>query len=561
MIFNLILLFCFYFLITFSVIGYGSFFYRLVSKDKLINIGLKGLFGFYILIIYSYISHFFISHNLLHNTLILLLGILLFIFSQKKELNKKLFLILLINFSIIFIGLLIFKTHDDFPYYHFAYSIYITQEPMIIGIGQFNHGFRTHSSIFYLNSLFYLPFIKYYSFYIPTLLILGFSNLIFLSNINHHLKKKNINYIFYLSILFFVFFNIFFYRIQEHGTDRSAQILISILLIQFFYLISFYKDSKFQINFILIILGLIISLKAFYVLYLIFFFPFIWILLKEKKLDLLRYILKSPFFYIFLLLFFLIISVYFFNTGCLVYPVSFTCFNNFEWSIGIDETVKMNNHYQLWSKAGKTPNFLIDDPEIYLKNFNWVSNWIDLYFFNKVSDFLFGLLILCFFIFIIFRNKNINKKKKSIKLSYIYLTYVFIFILLFEWFLNHPALRYGGYILIASIIFIPFSIILEKQQILFSKIKPKLKFIILLTIVIFVTRNSLRIHDEMDKYNYKPLTETFYYVDQKHFRISNLFKDLIENFDNCKNEVNICDDKLSKKVKEFYPNRYIFIND
>ena len=176
---------------------------------------------------------------------------------------------------------MIFKTHDDFPYYHFAYSYYITQEPILIGIGQFNHGFRTPSSIFYLNSLFYLPMIKYYSFYIATTLILGFSNLIFLSNIYQHIKKQNINYLFYLSVLFLVLFNIF-YRIQEHGTDRSAQILISILLLQFFYFINFDKDSKYRINFILILMGLVISLKAFYFLYLIFFIPFIWILSKKK---------------------------------------------------------------------------------------------------------------------------------------------------------------------------------------------------------------------------------------------------------------------------------------
>ena len=54
----------------------------------------------------------------------------------------------------------------------------------------------------------------------------------------------------------------------------------------------------------------------------------------------------------------------------------------------------MNNWYEQWSKAGATPNFRVDDPENYIKGFNWVSNWIDLYFFNKVSDFLAGLIFL-----------------------------------------------------------------------------------------------------------------------------------------------------------------------
>ena len=61
--------------------------------------------------------------------------------------------------SIIFI--LVAKNHDDFPYYHFPYTYYLTQDNLHIGIGQFGHGFRTPSSIFYLNSLFYLPLIKF----------------------------------------------------------------------------------------------------------------------------------------------------------------------------------------------------------------------------------------------------------------------------------------------------------------------------------------------------------------------------------------------------------------
>ena len=48
----------------------------------------------------------------------------------------------------------------------------------------------------------------------------------------------------------------------------------------------------------------------------------------------------------------------------------------------------MNQHYNLWSKAGTTPNFGVTNPEEYLKDFKWLSNWFDLYFFNKVSDFI-----------------------------------------------------------------------------------------------------------------------------------------------------------------------------
>ena len=56
---------------------------------------------------------------------------------------------------------------------------YLTQENLVIGAGQLVHAFRTPSSIFYLNSLFYLPIIEYFLFNMGAILDLsGFSNLI-----------------------------------------------------------------------------------------------------------------------------------------------------------------------------------------------------------------------------------------------------------------------------------------------------------------------------------------------------------------------------------------------
>ena len=52
------------------------------------------------------------------------------------------------------------KTHDDFFYYHFGYTFSLIEYKKIIGLGNLEHGFRTPSSIFYLNSLFYLPIIE-----------------------------------------------------------------------------------------------------------------------------------------------------------------------------------------------------------------------------------------------------------------------------------------------------------------------------------------------------------------------------------------------------------------
>ena len=77
---------------------------------------------------------------------------------------------------------------------------------MIIGIGPLNHGFRTPSSIFYLNSLFYLPYLDYYLYHMGAILILGFSNIILISNIKKYLDKKENNQFFFLNLLAFHFY-------------------------------------------------------------------------------------------------------------------------------------------------------------------------------------------------------------------------------------------------------------------------------------------------------------------------------------------------------------------
>lgn len=558
---NFFILLSFFLLSIFSVIGYGTLFSKIFSNNLKLNYGYKGLYGLFFLILYSYLSHYLIPHGIIHNTIIIVIGLSLFFYFQKKKFDFFSLKITLINFLILFIALLIFKTHDDFPYYHFGYSFYLTQDPMMIGIGQFNHGLRTPSSIFYLNSLYFLPYIKYFSFYIPTLLILGFSNLIIIFNIKKHIRKKNFDFLFYLNIFFLVFINIFFYRLQEHGTDRSAQILIAILFIEIFYFLTIIKNKKQNISNIFIILGTIISLKAFYILYLVLLLPIAFIIYKNRRFDLVDYSFKNSYFYAFGFLLLTVISVYFFNTGCFLYPVSFTCFDNFDWSIGVDRTLKMNEHYQLWSKAGKTPNFKISNPELYLKDFNWLPNWIDLYFFNKVSDFLLGLTVLVLIIFVLFYKKSSKKVFLDKKIKNFFIIYLFILILFFEWFLNHPALRYGGYVLIALLLFIPFSIFLEINQKKSKEIILRLKILILVTIIIFLFRNIQRIDQEVEKYDYKPLKITFYNVDKSHFRIQRNFDLLISNYHNCKKKIGSCDEGKKKKVKEILPNRYMFIYD
>ena len=123
-------------------------------------------------------------------------------------------------------------------------------------------------------------------------------------------------------------------------------------------------------------------------------------------------------------------------------------------------------------------------------------------FFNKVSDFLLGLSALLLVTFFILKTKVKNLTKKKNKINFVVFL---ILILLLEWFYNHPALRYGGYCLIVSLIFIYFSIYMEKFKNNINLISKKFNFLIFLIIIIFTFRNYDRIKYEMETYNYKPL--------------------------------------------------------
>lgn len=249
---NFLLFFFSYFLILASIIGYGYLFKSLLGKNNNeLEVGYIGIYGIFFITTYSYFSHLFIEHSKLHNSIILFLGLFLFGYYFIKKIHDKLLkkdlILIVIIFCILFISILIGKNHDDFSYYHFAYTYNLTQEPAHFGLGKFNHGFRTPSSIFYINSLFYLPFVDYYLFNFAQVFIMGFANIIFFKNIsfNKLLIKNNqtiVNIANILSLLCLVFINIFFYRISEHGTDRSAQILIFILVI---LLIIFFQKKIF----------------------------------------------------------------------------------------------------------------------------------------------------------------------------------------------------------------------------------------------------------------------------------------------------------------------------
>ena len=551
MVTNYLLFLISYFLIVLSVIGHGvlaiKFTKTNVSND---DIGFVGLVGIFFLILYSYLTHFFIEHDYLHNIIFIIIGLVSVYYFKVKILTKKNLIFLFLIFSIIFVAFIIFKTHDDFGYYHFPYSYYLNKFSMIIGIGPLNHGFKTPSSIFYLNSLFYLPHLDYYLYHMGSILVLGFSNIILVSNIKKYLDQKDNNNFFFLNLLAFIFINIFFYRIAEHGTDRSAQILIFLFFIYILSLREHYEKFDNILPKLIILLSLIISLKSFYILYFIFIIPFIYYILKDNKAYLIDKIFRNPILYFSILLGACVMLVYFFNTGCLLYPVQQTCISGIEWGIPKSEVSALNTHYQWWSKAGGGPGYSHEiEKELYIQNLNWLSNWIDKYFFNKMSDFLLSLVFISIVLVIIFRSKKKKLINKNFKINLFY--YFCIILLLVEWFYNHPSLRYGGFVIFALIFFIPLSHLLSKYEIS-QNFGFKIMIIFFLVSSIFIGRNVDRIFYEQNFYKANFKQNMFFFTDKKYFSIDTKLKNLFKIYNNCDLNINTCSNNEDFIIKKVY---------
>ena len=118
------------------------------------------------------------------------------------------------------------------------------------------------------------------------------------------------------------------------------------------------------------------------------------------------------------------------------------------------------------------------------------------------------------------KKKVITKKlDKYTKMSYILLIVIF-----FEWFYNHPALRYGGYCVIALLIFIPFSSYLNKLNIDFQKFNKTAIILVMISGMVFEYRNIDRVKNEMEIYHYRPILDVFYEIDNSYFNLHRIIQ-------------------------------------
>ncbi len=516
---NLTIILLFLSLITFSFIGYGVLFVKIfyLEKNNSFSVSHYSIFGMLFLVFVSYYSNLFLSHNEIFNSLLILIGIFNYIFFFKIKKKKESTITILFLIIIYFSFFLISKNHDDFFYYHLSSGLNLVENKLQFGLANLKLGYRHHSSVIHLMSLTYLPIVKYYLFNSINFIALLFTSLILFENIKKNINKNSI--IMFFCLFFFILINIKFKRLSEYGTDIAAQLFIIILflnLLKFF----FEKESKKEnLFFIFTILTLVVSFKISYTLYGILIF--LALIVFDRK-QFINFIFKSKRFLIFIVLFVLIFLFQnFANNGCLLYPVSQTCFfYDLEWTLKENEINEMKVFLELWAKSGANPNYTVLNQEEFIENFVWLKNWFNNYFLFKVSDFIFLNLTLILLITLLFKN-NIYIDKSFKKKRYLLKILLVIFPIFLIWFLKHPSMRYGGYIIFSLTLFFIFLSFIKFKLNNSKFTQKKITLLIILSLLYINFSNINRIYHEINSpYIYKFDDFPFYALD-----INLLYKD------------------------------------
>lgn len=328
---------------------------------------------------------------------------------------------------------------DDLNHYHGSTIINSDNHKYIIGSNFLNHLFGTSSIWLSLHS-----FLNFENTFLQDIHVLNgiifyllisylFSEIIYSQKSNSYRNLLSIS-----SILIF-FFLIKYSRLKEFGIDRPGVLIYSFIIYFFLKYIYFFKNNKKNDEiFTYILIKLCIFLTSIKITFVSCFILPLIILIKSNLNKLI--FTKNALF-----LYFLLIIIFFKNTlisGCLIYPIDFTCITHLDWN-SKDIAVKLyedtNSMYKSYDFYGGEL-----DLENYLKNFNWIFTWLNRNI-EELNNFLFTILVS--FILFLISSKYYKKKFKFNKIDF---ALIFIFFVNIIIFIYSPVIRFHHMLVIFS---------------------------------------------------------------------------------------------------------------
>ena len=526
----------FFILIYLNSVGYGKFFQQLIIGDNRNNsLGITGFFGLFFLSFISVFFHFFIPLNNIFNSIILFIGII-FVFIYKSFNEQYLKREYYVIYIIIIPSLILFEYHADYFWYHLPYINLVNDFKIIFGIANLNDNLGYGHIWYDLLAIFQLPYFgtKYLS--IVSILFLSFF-LIFLKDM---FEKSNEKIIKIFVFFCFCFVCLIYSNSKDFGSEIQGNLIylmISLLFLNY-YLIN---DSNFK-NYLITCIVLLFYFAILIRTNSIIFTPLILVFFIHNTNLIVRNILTHKFFYSFLFFFSLLYLLKnFIISGCLAYPIYFTCLDSIEWGVGIEQAKLRFYHLSSQSKGYLlyliNENFIKNifnyykfredkdffNPETYLANYNWLRIWwqyeYDINrFLNIIYFFVFSLIII-----LIFNLNKINFNQIIVSIRKYFIHIIFFSLPVFSWLYLLPQTRYGGYGII-------FSVICLCTLLFFYKIKDIkiFPFIIIFTISIsyYGYKNIDRIINNFYGLSLEEFNNYYEYpnIENNQFKVNNQFQ-------------------------------------
>ena len=467
--------------VYFVILGFGSLVKKIFYKDFFF----KFLSGYFFIGLISLFLNFFVPISTLVSLSIIVLGIILFLINF-KNFDKKETLSLLLIYIAFSIILILYTEHPiDTNMYHHPFVSYLNAEKIIFGIANVQFRFGHISFLQYVQAILTNDYFHILNLSAPNIIL-------YVSFIYFCAKKilsfKDVNFISLLIVILSSFLLIKYGRYREFGND------IIPMLVSFYALIKIVEEILLNKKTNLILFNLaplygifIFAHKISYIFSVLIFL----VLINFKKLNL--KIFNFRIMIIFFIFSFLWLIKNYINSTCLIYPIPFTCFENTNWSLGFRSTVASVSYLtELWSKAFiANPDWQSLNLLEYMKNFNWVENWLNSHFIKileKLSP-VFSALLIIFSLGFIFKQKKIE----TFNYSKLYFVIFFIFVGLVIWFIKAPLFRYGAFYVVSfiSLIFL----VLYSYFFGFNKKfkKDYLNYLFLFSLVFFIFKNINRI--------------------------------------------------------------------
>lgn len=410
------------------IISYSQQFKFLLFKKKSSNLKFKNndfIYGIFALTLVSYVLNFLFPLNFF-SLIIFFYGLISFFYLiWIKKIIFKINLKTL--FLIIFLFLVISLNNDilyDSKLYHYQILKYNHDQKIIFGLVNidprltFLSSWHQFSSIFGFNNVLVSNLnIILYSFILNTVLDQKF-----------YLKKISKIFLF-CSLGFISFYSLI--HPKSNGTifmsigSPEVDIVAMLMLIYSLYLFLENSKNNYSIIFAAILCS---TIKLSYIgtcLIILFIFYKNKNLIKNLKLNLIlivfviSYLLKS-----------------YVQTGCLIFPVMFTCFDSL-WSLNFADLVYLNDTLQNWAKDQPYRKLYTNSENF--EDFKWLKSWFFNYF---IMTSYVQMLLFIFSVSILFISIHFRLFVTYLKIKKIFFVIITLFSLILIWF-QAPAIRYG----------------------------------------------------------------------------------------------------------------------